>query len=98
ARERPPPQRVAHPSARRVPLVPPGPARDLRPHRSRERGPCPIRRGWYATVARTQRGRAREERMKLVLFEAGDKRDVVPGLLTDRGVVPIADAVPASYT
>ncbi|MGH7312808.1 MAG: fumarylacetoacetate hydrolase family protein [Candidatus Rokuibacteriota bacterium] len=36
--------------------------------------------------------------MKLVLFEKSGVREVVPGLLTDRGVVSIADVVPSSYT
>jgi 2-keto-4-pentenoate hydratase/2-oxohepta-3-ene-1,7-dioic acid hydratase in catechol pathway len=36
--------------------------------------------------------------MKLVLFETPGTRDVVPGLLTDRGVVNIADVVPRSHT
>ena len=35
--------------------------------------------------------------MKLVLFQPGTG-DVGPGLLTDRGVVSIADAVPSSHT
>ena len=36
--------------------------------------------------------------MKLVLFEAATGGDSVPGLLTDRGVVSIADAVRAGHT
>jgi hypothetical protein len=36
--------------------------------------------------------------MKLVLFQKPGASDVLPGILTDRGVVSIADAVPASYT
>ncbi len=36
--------------------------------------------------------------MKLVLFESAATRGVVPGLITDRGVVSIADAVPPSHT
>ena len=36
--------------------------------------------------------------MKLVLFQMAGKRDVVPGVLTERGVVSVADAVPSSYT
>ena len=36
--------------------------------------------------------------MKLVLFQMAGKRDVVPGVLTERGVVNVADAVPSSYT
>ena len=36
--------------------------------------------------------------MKLVLFQATGKNDIMPGLLTDRGVVSIADAVTLSYT
>jgi 2-keto-4-pentenoate hydratase/2-oxohepta-3-ene-1,7-dioic acid hydratase in catechol pathway len=36
--------------------------------------------------------------MKLVLFQQPGAADVVPGVLTDRGVVGIADAVPRSYT
>ncbi len=33
--------------------------------------------------------------MKLVLFQKPGAGDVVPGLLTDRGVIGIADAVPS---
>ena len=36
--------------------------------------------------------------MKLVLFEPTPGRDVHPGLLTDRGVVDIAGAVPPGHT
>jgi 2-keto-4-pentenoate hydratase/2-oxohepta-3-ene-1,7-dioic acid hydratase in catechol pathway len=36
--------------------------------------------------------------MKLVLFQRPDDHAVLPGLLTDRGVVGIADAVPLSDT
>jgi 2-keto-4-pentenoate hydratase/2-oxohepta-3-ene-1,7-dioic acid hydratase in catechol pathway len=36
--------------------------------------------------------------MKLVLFQPRGTGDVVPGLLTDRGVVGIADLVPSGYT
>ena len=36
--------------------------------------------------------------MKLALFERAGGRDVLPGLLTDRGVVSIADAVPLGHT
>lgn len=36
--------------------------------------------------------------MRLVLFQNAGKPDVVPGLLTDQGVVSIAHAVPSSYT
>jgi 2-keto-4-pentenoate hydratase/2-oxohepta-3-ene-1,7-dioic acid hydratase in catechol pathway len=36
--------------------------------------------------------------MKLVLFQPRGTGDVVPGLLTDRGVVGIADLVPTGYT
>src|SRR5688572_14362690 len=36
--------------------------------------------------------------MKLVLFETGATHDAVPGLLTDRGVVSIADAVRQGHT
>ena len=36
--------------------------------------------------------------MKLVLFQKSAKGDVLPGLLTDRGVVSIAGAVKLSYT
>jgi 2-keto-4-pentenoate hydratase/2-oxohepta-3-ene-1,7-dioic acid hydratase in catechol pathway len=36
--------------------------------------------------------------MKLVLFQQAGAADVVPGVLTDRGVVGIADAVPRGYT
>ncbi len=36
--------------------------------------------------------------MKLVLFQKPGAGDVVPGLLTDRGVVSIADAVPSGPT
>ena len=36
--------------------------------------------------------------MKLVMFQIAGKPDVMPGLFTDRGVVSIADAVPAGAT
>ncbi len=36
--------------------------------------------------------------MKLVLFQIAGAGDVLPGVLTDRGVVSIAGAVPISYT
>ena len=36
--------------------------------------------------------------MKLVLFEAGRNGEVLPGLLTERGVVDISSAVKKSYT
>jgi 2-keto-4-pentenoate hydratase/2-oxohepta-3-ene-1,7-dioic acid hydratase in catechol pathway len=36
--------------------------------------------------------------MKLVLFQPRGTGDVVPGLLTDRGVVGIADLAPSGYT
>ena len=36
--------------------------------------------------------------MKLVLFQVGGTGEVTPGLLTDRGVVSIADIVKKSYT
>ena len=36
--------------------------------------------------------------MKLVLFQKPPAGDVLPGLLTDRGVVSIADDVPSSST
>ena len=36
--------------------------------------------------------------MKLALFQAAGKNDILPGLLTERGVVDIADAVKRSYT
>jgi 2-keto-4-pentenoate hydratase/2-oxohepta-3-ene-1,7-dioic acid hydratase in catechol pathway len=36
--------------------------------------------------------------MKLVLFQPRETGDIVPGLLTDRGVVGIADLVPKGYT
>jgi 2-keto-4-pentenoate hydratase/2-oxohepta-3-ene-1,7-dioic acid hydratase in catechol pathway len=36
--------------------------------------------------------------VKLVLFQAADRADVLPGLLTERGVVSIADEVKRSYT
>jgi len=36
--------------------------------------------------------------MKLVLFQMAGRRDVLPGVLTERGVVSIADAVSPSYT
>ena len=36
--------------------------------------------------------------MKLVLFETGPQSTVVPGVLTDRGVVSVADLVPAGHT
>jgi 2-keto-4-pentenoate hydratase/2-oxohepta-3-ene-1,7-dioic acid hydratase in catechol pathway len=36
--------------------------------------------------------------LRLVLFQNSANADVLPGLLTDRGVVSIAEAVPSSYT
>ncbi len=36
--------------------------------------------------------------MKLVLFQNGGKGDVLPGVLTDRGVVSVADAAPRGAT
>ncbi|PYM93390.1 MAG: fumarylacetoacetate hydrolase [Candidatus Rokuibacteriota bacterium] len=36
--------------------------------------------------------------MKLVLFQTRGSQTVLPGVLTDRGVVPVADAVPAGVT
>jgi 2-keto-4-pentenoate hydratase/2-oxohepta-3-ene-1,7-dioic acid hydratase in catechol pathway len=36
--------------------------------------------------------------VKLVVFESAATHGAVPGLITDRGVVSIADAVPMSYT
>jgi 2-keto-4-pentenoate hydratase/2-oxohepta-3-ene-1,7-dioic acid hydratase in catechol pathway len=36
--------------------------------------------------------------VKLVLFQMADGRDILPGVLTDQGVVSIADAVSLSYT
>src|SRR2546425_6961323 len=36
--------------------------------------------------------------VKLVMFQIAGKPDVMPGLLTDRGVVSIADAVPSGAT
>ncbi len=36
--------------------------------------------------------------MKLVLFQTAGKGDVIPGMLTERGIVSIASAVNASYT
>ncbi len=36
--------------------------------------------------------------MKLALFQPAGANDVVPGVLTERGVVSVADAVPLSYT
>ncbi len=36
--------------------------------------------------------------MKLVMFQIAGKPDVMPGLLTDRGVVSIAEAVPSGAT
>ena len=36
--------------------------------------------------------------MKLVLFETRQQPAVVPGVLTDRGVVSVADIVPAGHT
>lgn len=36
--------------------------------------------------------------MKLVLFQPSSNGDIVPGVLTDRGVVDISAAVPKSYT
>jgi 2-keto-4-pentenoate hydratase/2-oxohepta-3-ene-1,7-dioic acid hydratase in catechol pathway len=40
----------------------------------------------------------REDTMRLVLFKAGDEGVALPGLLTDRGVVDISEAVELSYT
>ena len=36
--------------------------------------------------------------MKLVLFERSGQAEVLPGLLTERGVIDIAEAVPPGYT
>ena len=36
--------------------------------------------------------------MKLVTFQTVGKPELLPGLFTDRGVVSIADAVPAGAT
>ena len=36
--------------------------------------------------------------MKLVLYQANGVGDILPGLLTDRGVVGIADVVPLGHT
>jgi 2-keto-4-pentenoate hydratase/2-oxohepta-3-ene-1,7-dioic acid hydratase in catechol pathway len=36
--------------------------------------------------------------MRLVLFQRGGRGEVLPGLLTERGVVSLAGAVPTSYT
>ena len=36
--------------------------------------------------------------MKLVLFQMAGGRDVLPGVLTERGVVSVADSVPSSHT
>jgi 2-keto-4-pentenoate hydratase/2-oxohepta-3-ene-1,7-dioic acid hydratase in catechol pathway len=36
--------------------------------------------------------------VKLALFERADARDVLPGLLTERGVVSVASAVPLGHT
>ena len=36
--------------------------------------------------------------MKLVTFQIAGQPELLPGLLTDRGVVSIADAVPAGST
>jgi len=36
--------------------------------------------------------------MKLVLFQKPAASDVVPGVLTERGVVSIADVVPSRHT
>ena len=36
--------------------------------------------------------------MKLVLFQPAGKADVIPGLLTERGVVSVADTVPSAAT
>src|SRR5262245_35036066 len=36
--------------------------------------------------------------MKLALFQPPGAADIVPGVLTDRGVVSIADAVPRDHT
>ncbi|PYN66886.1 MAG: hypothetical protein DMD90_07020 [Candidatus Rokuibacteriota bacterium] len=40
----------------------------------------------------------REDSMKLVLFQKPAASDVVPGVLTERGVVSIADVVPSRHT
>jgi hypothetical protein len=39
-----------------------------------------------------------EEFVKLVLFQSGPGGEVLPGLLTDRGVVDISSAVKKEYT
>src|SRR6267142_4215953 len=39
--------------------------------------------------------RGREDIVKLVTFQIAGKPDLLPGLFTDRGVVSLADAVPA---
>ena len=36
--------------------------------------------------------------MKLVLFQSSSNGDIVPGVLTDRGVVDISAAVPKAYS
>ena len=36
--------------------------------------------------------------MKLVLFQSSPTAEIVPGVLTGRGVVDISTAVPKSYT
>ena len=36
--------------------------------------------------------------MKLVLFQTAGANDILPGLITDRGVVSVAGAVKLSYT
>ncbi len=36
--------------------------------------------------------------MKLVLFDSESGTEMVPGLLTDRGVVDISDVVPRGHT
>ena len=42
--------------------------------------------------------RYREKFVKLVLFQTLDDGEILPGLLTDRGVIDISTAVPKSYT
>src|SRR3972149_2733384 len=39
-----------------------------------------------------------EELVKLVLFQAATNSEILPGLMTDRGIVDISGAVKKSYT
>jgi hypothetical protein len=51
---------------------------------------------WTDLVRQAKNGE--EGIVKLVMFQIAGKPDVMPGLFTDRGVVSIADAVPAGAT